>query len=59
MTNVPQPRINTFNFAINGRCYNPEKQTTFYNPAMLDNPTYAWSGDSVNGDTAMGLPSFH
>lgn len=59
MTNTPQPRINSFNFAVNGRCYDPSNQKTLYDPVMINNPNYRWNQDSVNADTAMGQTSFH
>lgn len=60
MTNIPYPRINTFNFAVNGRIYDPSKsKKSLYDPAMNNNSGYVWTEDSVNGDTAMGMPSFH
>lgn len=57
--NVPMPRINKTNFAINGRCYNTSNQRTFYDPAMYQNQNYVWTSNSVNMDTAMGMPSIH
>jgi hypothetical protein len=57
VTNTPQPRINSYNFAINGRCYDPTNMATYYNPATL------YSGIknliAINIDTAMGYPWFH
>jgi len=58
-TNTPQPKINQYNFAINGRCYNPANNNPMYDPAMLNNPSYTWTGNSVNADTAMGMANFH
>lgn len=29
------PRINSHNFAVNDRCYNPNNTRTFYDPNML------------------------
>ena len=58
--NVPMPKINKVNFAINGRCYNPGNQNTYYNPIMFQNPTnFQWNNSSVNSDTALGMSSFH
>ena len=59
-TNVPQPKINPFNFALNGRIYNPANQNPLYELAMYRAPsTYVWSQNSVNGDTALGQSYFH
>lgn len=58
-TNIPLPKINMKNFAINGRIYNPKNTATFYDPNMLTNPNYTWTSNSVNMDTAMGMTSFH
>lgn len=58
-TNIPLPKINPKNFAINGRCYNPANTATYYDPAMYNNPTYQWKTASVNTDTAMGMSQFH
>lgn len=54
------PRINSHNFAINDRCYNPNNTQTFYDPAMLvQGSTYVFGPNSVNADTAMGMPYVH
>lgn len=58
-TNIPLPKINTRNFAVNKRCYDPTRTTTFYDPKMYGNFSYNWNYQSVNSDTAMGMPSFH
>lgn len=34
ITNTPQPRINTYNFSINGRCYEPSATGTYFNTAL-------------------------
>lgn len=57
--NIPMPRINKTNFAINRRCYDPSNTQTYYDPAMLNNASYTWTPKSVNCDTAMGMPYFH
>lgn len=57
--NVPMPRINKTNFAINGRCYNTSNTKTYYDPNMFLNSGYNWTSNSVNSDTAMGMSSFH
>lgn len=58
-TNIPTPKINMKNFAINGRCYNPKNTNTFWDPNMSGNPTYSFTAQSVNTDTALGMSSFH
>jgi hypothetical protein len=30
VTNIPQPRINPFNFAVNGRIYDPSVKGSMY-----------------------------
>lgn len=55
----PMPRINSYNFAINERCYDITNTHTFYDPAMIDNPRYIWGADSINNDTAMGMANIH
>ena len=57
--NVPMPKINKINFAINGRCYDPTNTATYYDPAMYSTIGYQWKPKSVNMDTALGLASFH
>ena len=57
--NVPMPKINKINFAINSRCYNVANTNTYYDPALYNNPAYTWTTNSVNMDTALGMPSFH
>jgi hypothetical protein len=32
---------------------------SFYDPAMIDDPTYNWTAQSVNADTAMGMSNLH
>lgn len=53
------PRINTYNFAINNRPYNPSNTNTFYDPSLLNNQNYAFNANSVNADTAMGMAWIH
>ena len=55
----PFPRINAYNFAINDRCYDPSKITPLYDRLMINTPGYVWTKDSVNVDTAMGMPWIH
>lgn len=57
--NIPMPKINKTNFAINGRIYNPSNNKTYYDPNMWQNKTYQWTSSSVNMDTAMGMQSFN
>lgn len=60
VTNVPQPRINSYNFAINGRCYDPSNTKPMYDPAILTGKTGSTiTGETINGDTAMGMSHFH
>lgn len=59
VTNIPQPRINGYNFAVNSRCYNPANTQPLYRQDLLGATNYQWSEDSVNGDTAMGQSWFH
>lgn len=59
VTNVPQPRINSYNFAINSRCYDPSQTNSYLDLNSYQNGGYVWQSKSVNGDTAMGLPFFH
>lgn len=54
-----QPRINIYNFAINDRPYDPTNKNTFYDPAMYNNYNYAFKSNSVNADTALGMPYIH
>ena len=56
---TPLPRINPYNFAINERQYNITNKNTFYDPEMVGNPLYVFTGSSVNADTAMGLSWLH
>lgn len=55
----PMPRINSYNFAINERCYDILNTHTFYDPGMINQPTYQWSPDSINSDTALGMSNIH
>jgi len=53
-TNIPMPKINKYNFSLNGRIYDPTNTNTKY-PIFPANPnTYIWTASSVNGDTALG-----
>jgi len=58
-TNLPTPKINMKNFAINGRCYNPKNTNTFYDPQMFQNPNYQFTTTSINCDTALGYANLH
>lgn len=58
-TNMPVPKINTKNFAINGRCYNVTNTAPYYDPIIYNNPLYQWTSSTVNADTAMGMANFH
>lgn len=49
------PRINTKNFALNGRIYNTNNNWTRYDSAMYKDPNYNFSYQSINADTAMGM----
>jgi hypothetical protein len=53
------PRINAYNFAINGRCYDVTNADTLYDPTMINNVDFGWSSSAVNADTAMGISSIH
>lgn len=60
----PWPRINAYNFAINERCYDITKTSSFYDPAIkptgtTDATSYSWTANSVNQDTALGMPFIH
>lgn len=56
----PWPRINAYNFAINERCYDITKQTAMYaDPARTQKTTYLWDTNTINVDTALGMPSVH
>ena len=56
---MPSPRINAYNFAINERCYDITNVNTYYDPSMINNYAYKWSQNSINVDTAMGMPFIH
>ncbi len=58
-TNVPLPKINQKNFAINGRCYNVKNTNTYLDPNSYNNVNYLWTSNSVNADTALGMANFH
>jgi len=66
-TNIPAPKINKKNFAINSRIYDTSNKKTLYNP---NNAHYTGSGwrvtdvtdiniNNVNCDTALGQSWFH
>lgn len=60
-TQIPQPRINAFNFAINARCYDPTNTNT---AIKLSQVGQGVAGSvlvpgNFNTDTAIGYPSFH
>lgn len=42
-TNIPLPKINMKNFAINKRIYNPANKKTLYDPNMFNNPSYVFT----------------
>lgn len=61
VTNVPQPRINSYNFAVNSRCYTPSSTGPLYKNTLMfaqNNPAN-WTQANINYDTAMGMPWFH
>lgn len=58
-TNIPLPKINIKNFAVNARCYNVNNRNTMFDKDMLHNPNYTFTSNSVNLDTAMGYTHFH
>jgi hypothetical protein len=58
-TNHPSPKINTKNFAINGRTYRTDNQYTLYNQNMKDNVDLVPSLETFNFDTAMGMSKYH
>jgi hypothetical protein len=53
------PRINSHNFAVNDRVYNPTNKQTFYPMGSYNNPKFDWATQSVNADTALGMPYLH
>lgn len=55
----PWPRINTYNFAINDRCYDITNQRPLYDTNMINKTIYSWGTHSVNYDTAMGMANIH
>lgn len=55
----PLPRINTYNFSLNERPYDPTNTNTFYDPSIAGNFNYAYTSKSVNADTAMGMSWLH
>lgn len=52
-------RINPYNFSLNDRIYSITKTHTFYDTAMNNKRNYAWGFDSINADTALGMPNVH
>jgi hypothetical protein len=68
-TNVPMPKINQKNFAINGRIYDVTNTATYMSPSLYNlSPantsqvaTYlsSISKKNINSDTAMGQSWFH
>ena len=65
-TNTPIPRINTKNFAINGRIYDTTNTRTLYPLNSITVNTVQGSGTlnllqlaTCNFDTAMGQSWFH
>lgn len=58
-TNTPHPRINSHNFAINARCYDPSNTKTLYPNSMLNGAITSMTANDFNTDTAMGLSWFH
>lgn len=68
-TNIPLPRINQYNFAINGRIYDVNKTETLLPPQLYDAPQSKFQEvqatlssklwDKVNTETAMGNSLFH
>ena len=53
------PRINIYNFAVNDRPYNPTNRNTFYDPDLYNNQAYKFANNSINQDTALGMPYIH
>lgn len=53
------PRINSYNFAINDRCYDPNNTNTLYNGNITNNPSWSWGPKAVNADTALGMSYIH
>lgn len=66
-TNVPCPRINAKNFAINGRIYDTTATKTLYDSSIVKTTTTTntltpmtdINFSTVNPDTAMGQSWFH
>ena len=58
-TNIPQPRINSYNFAVNHRVYEPRNQKPYKPLGSFNNNNYTWKPYDINGDTAMGMPWVH
>ncbi len=66
-TNVPQPRINKKNFAINSRIYDASNTNPLYKQSISgkNKTSYNYSDidsinmTTVNADTAMGQSWFH
>lgn len=61
-TNIPQPKINKYNFSLNKRIYNPQNNVNpLYNPAIYNvGPAkLSWNYADINSDVAMGQSYFH
>lgn len=66
-TNIPAPKINKKNFAINSRIYDTSNKKTLYNPSIANYSGAGWSVtdltnvnmNNVNADTALGQSWFH
>lgn len=55
----PLPRINVYNFAVNARPYDVANTRPMYDLEMRNNTDYTFGPNSVNSDTAMGMPFIH
>ena len=55
----PFPRINSYNFAINDRCYDIEKVTPMYSAILGGSNLMSWTAANINSDTAQGMPFIH
>lgn len=60
-TNNPQPKINTYNFSLNKRIYDPSNNINpLYLPAILTPGNNDWTATNmVNGDVPLGQAYFH
>jgi hypothetical protein len=58
-TNIPQPRINNYNFAVNERCYDPYNTKSYKPPGSFLIPWWQWKIGAINGDTALAMPWIH